>query len=294
MTKILGLKPRTLPSRLNSGSWVGLKPGFPWMQEKDHLVTEFIFQRSEEEIWKKPSLCSNVSPSVSVSSSSPLGDPLPRASRASHLLLSAAFLCHLQPSLSLEGTRGDILLLLLWVARVHPNGPDMWTSALVTSNEELSPSKQLLLLLNGFGFSKFFTMSTPPEPWGSCLLRVPPGYSGAKSSTWESIPETQASPTLSVFKTPGICCEGVREGHWAFPFSGYYSAPDPSLSGKTWGLIKSIFRATKTKSTWPAVISWNRKFVFCLPQICLLSSPNHPFFYIVPYVSWLCIFLLSD
>lgn len=100
MTKIPGLKPRALPSRLDSGSWVGLKPGFPWTQEKDHLVIEFIFQRSEEEIWKKPSLCSNVSPSVLVSSSSPLGDPLPRASRASHLLLSAAFLCHLQPWLS--------------------------------------------------------------------------------------------------------------------------------------------------------------------------------------------------
>lgn len=46
MTKSL-VSSQELPSRLNLGGWVGLKPGFPWTQKKDHLVKEFIFQKSE-------------------------------------------------------------------------------------------------------------------------------------------------------------------------------------------------------------------------------------------------------
>ena len=38
-------------------------------------MREFIFESSEEEIWKKHTLCSAMSPSTLVSSSSLLGDP---------------------------------------------------------------------------------------------------------------------------------------------------------------------------------------------------------------------------
>lgn len=84
-------------------------------------------------------------------------------------------------TVSLEGTREDILLLLLWVARVPHN--DQHLSLIMGRSLPLSSPF-------------FFWMSTSPDPWGSDLLRVPPGYSAAKFSIWESIPSIHAYQTL--------------------------------------------------------------------------------------------------
>lgn len=61
-----------------------------------------------------------------------------------------------------------------------------WTSGHLYFSPKMRrslPPKQPFPLQNGFDFSMFFTMPTPPDSSESCLLRVPPRYSAAKFPT---------------------------------------------------------------------------------------------------------------
>ena len=199
MTELPNLKPRTPRSRLNSGSWMGLKLVFPEHKRKiiwwESLYLKGLRKRCGRSILSAP-LWALLPwyphlPSWGIPPQGSWG-PSPLTVCGSSLPLPAV-------TLSLEGTREDILLLHPLDAWVQPDGPDKWTSAFVTSHEEITPSKQLHLLLTSFDFSKIFTMSMPPDSRGSHLLRVPLCYSPSKSFTWESTPYTHSSQTLMCF-----------------------------------------------------------------------------------------------
>ena len=195
MTELPNLKSRTPRSRLNSG-WVGLKLVFPEHKRKV-IWWESLYLRALRKRFGRSTLSAPLWALLPWYPHLPFWGIQPQGSWGpSPLTVCSCFLPLPAVTLSLEGTREDILLLYPLDVQVQPDGPDKWTSAFVTSKEEITSSKKLHLLLNSFDFSKFFTKSTPPDSWGSRLLRVPLCYSAAKSSTWESIPYTHTSQTL--------------------------------------------------------------------------------------------------
>ena len=181
MTEIPNLKPRTPRSRLNSGSWLDLKLVFP--------------EHKRKVIWWESLCLKGLRPRFGRSMlSAPLWALLPWyphppfwgippqgswGALTSYCLwlLSAIASCDSQLG---RDQRGHLAL----TSSGCPSSawwPWQVDICFVTSNEEITPSKQLHLLLHSFDFSKIFTMSMPPDSRGSHLLRVPLCYSAAKS-----------------------------------------------------------------------------------------------------------------
>lgn len=146
-----------------------------------HLMREFMFERSEKEIWEKHALCSTVSPSALVSSSSLLGSHPRAPGGPSPLTVCGCSLPLPAVTLSLEGSREDILPLTSSGCLSSTWWPGQVDICFVTSNEEITPSKQLIYFYTVLTFQKIFTMSMPPDSEESHLLGVPLCYSAAKS-----------------------------------------------------------------------------------------------------------------
>lgn len=206
------------------------------------------------------------------------------------LLLSRACLYHLQPWLSTwKGTERT--------ACSHSSGlPEFALLGLTRGHLNLVPIRRRSLHLSS---SFYFWMALTFQSSLQCQPHLTP--EGTVSQLVIQLP----SPLRGrVFLKP-MCLRLLSSKHrrsivrvgescWAFPFSlDNDDGPDQNLNGRTSGLIKSIFKTPENKSTWPAVISWNWKS--CLPQfIHFFFTINIIVSLIVPYVSWLCIFLLSD
>lgn len=190
-----------LPSRLNLGGWVGLKPGFPWTQEKDHLVKEFIFQKSEEGFGRSP-----FSGPMGVLSLSfltfTLKGPLAGASETS------TSCC---PVLSSDTCRGDFQPRRdqkEHLARVPPSGPK-WTPTRVTNNGDITTTQAAMTLkgslkvsltLKGSLQCQLHLTSEGTIFWEFHLVVQLPS-----SPPGRVFPKFMLPKLCSVLETPGIC-----------------------------------------------------------------------------------------